>query len=39
VYYLKPITYEEYKDMRTQEIATLVKERIEEKLRELGQPV
>jgi 1-acyl-sn-glycerol-3-phosphate acyltransferase len=39
VYYLKPITYDEYKDMRTQEIATLVKERIEEKLRELGQSV
>jgi 1-acyl-sn-glycerol-3-phosphate acyltransferase len=39
VYYLKPITYEEYKDMRTQEIASLVKARIEEKLREVGQPV
>jgi 1-acyl-sn-glycerol-3-phosphate acyltransferase len=39
VYYLKPITYEEYKDMRTQEIASLVKARIEEKLREVGPPV
>jgi 1-acyl-sn-glycerol-3-phosphate acyltransferase len=39
VYYLKPITYEEYKDMRTQEIAALVKERIEEMLREVGQQV
>lgn len=29
VFYLEPITYEEYKDMTTLEIATLVKERIE----------
>jgi len=29
VHYLKPITYEEYQGMKTQEIATLVKERIE----------
>lgn len=36
IYYLKPITYEEYKDMRTQEIAALVKSRIEEKLKETG---
>jgi 1-acyl-sn-glycerol-3-phosphate acyltransferase len=40
VYYLKPITYDEYKNMRTQEIATLVRTRIEEKLREVvGQTV
>ena len=36
IYYLKPITYEEYKDMRTQEIAALVKSRIEEKLKGTG---
>lgn len=36
IYYLNPITYEEYKDMRTQEIAALVKSRIEEKLKETG---
>lgn len=36
IYYLEPITYEEYKDMRTQEIAALVKSRIEEKLKETG---
>ena len=36
VHYLKPITYEEYKDMNTHEIATLVKERIEEKIREVS---
>jgi 1-acyl-sn-glycerol-3-phosphate acyltransferase len=39
VYYLKPITYDEYKDMRTQEIAALVKKRIEEKLREVGKSI
>ena len=32
VHYLEPITYDEYKDMKTQEIAALVKERIEEKI-------
>jgi len=36
IYYLEPITYDEYKDMRTQEIAALVKSRIEEKLKETG---
>jgi 1-acyl-sn-glycerol-3-phosphate acyltransferase len=36
VYFLKSIPYDEYKDMRTQEIALLVKSRIEEKLREAG---
>lgn len=35
VHYLKPITYEEYKDMKTQEIADLVKQRIEEKIAEI----
>ncbi len=30
VHYLKPIAYEEYKNMKTTEIAALVKERIEE---------
>ena len=37
VHYLKPITYEEYKDMKSQEIAELVKERIEEKITEASQ--
>ena len=32
VHYLEPITYDEYKDMKTQEIAALVKKRIEEKI-------
>ena len=35
VHYLKPITYDEYRDMKTPEIAALVKERIEEKIREV----
>ena len=35
VHYLKPIYYEEYKNMKTQEIANLVKQRIEEKIREV----
>ena len=35
VYYLKPITYEEYKGLKTHEIAALVKSRIEEKLKEV----
>ena len=34
VFYLKPIMYEEYKDMKTQEIANLVKSRIQEKIDE-----
>ncbi len=33
VYYLKPIPYEEYKDMSTTEIAEMVKARIEEAIR------
>lgn len=37
VYYLKPIPYEEYKNLKSQEIATLVKERIEEKIKEVEQ--
>ena len=32
VHYLEPITYDEYKDMKTHEIAALVKKRIEEKI-------
>ena len=35
VYYLEPIYYEEYKDMKTKEIADLVKSRIEAKLNEV----
>lgn len=35
VYYLEPIPYEEYKGLKTQEIAALVKSRIEEKLKEV----
>lgn len=37
VHYLKPINYEEYKDMKTQEIADLVRQRIMEKLQEIEQ--
>ncbi len=33
IYYLKPIPYEEYKDLNTTEIAGLVKKRIEEQIR------
>ena len=29
VHFLKPLTYEEYKDMKTTEIAALVEERIQ----------
>ena len=36
VYYREPIIYEEYKDMKTQEIAALVKSRIEEKIAEVS---
>ena len=32
---LKPIEYDEYKDMKTKDIAALVKERIEEKIKEI----
>ena len=35
VHFLKPIMYEEYKDMRTHEIADLVKGRIEDKINEV----
>ena len=35
VHYLPPIYYEEYKDMKTQELAALVKERIQEKIDEV----
>ena len=35
VHYLKPIMYEEYKDLKTQEIAELVKQRIQEKIDEV----
>lgn len=35
VHYLKPITYEEYKNMKTPEIAALVKQRIEKKIQEV----
>lgn len=36
VHYLKPIYYDEYKSMKTQEIADLVKSRIEEKIKEVS---
>lgn len=39
VHYLKPILYEEYSKMNTQEIASLVKERIEEKIAEVQNPL
>ena len=35
VYYLEPITFDEYKNMNTQQIAELVKERIANKIREV----
>ena len=35
VHYLPPIYYEEYKNMKTQELAALVKERIQEKIDEV----
>ena len=34
IHYLKPLYYEDYKGMKTTEIAALVKERIEEIMRE-----
>ena len=34
LHYLKPIPYEEYKDLKPAELAALVKERIAEKIRE-----
>ena len=39
VHYLKPIYYDEYKDLSKQEIADLVKSRIQEKLDELNKLV
>jgi len=36
LHYLKPIPYEEYKDMNTNEIAAMVHDRIEKKLKEVG---
>lgn len=36
VHYLKPICYEEYAGMKTQQIANLVRERIQEKLDEIA---
>lgn len=35
VHYLKPIPYEEYKDLRKNELCDLVKERIQNKLDEV----
>ena len=35
VYFLEPIYYEEYKDMKTPQIAELVKERIQKKITEV----
>jgi 1-acyl-sn-glycerol-3-phosphate acyltransferase len=35
VYFLEPIPYEEYKDMKTTELAEVVKKRIEEKIAEV----
>lgn len=37
VHFLNPIPYEEFKDMKTQEIAVLVKARIQDKLDELAK--
>ena len=34
VHYLQPLYYEEYKDLKTTEIAAIVKQRIEEKIAE-----
>ena len=39
VHFLKPIYFSEYKDMKTQEIAKLVKTRIENKIKELQKEV
>lgn len=36
VHYLPPIMYEEYKDMKTKEIAELVKQKIQDKLEEIA---
>lgn len=37
VHFLEPICFEEYKDMSTHQISLLVRQRIEEKLKELGR--
>lgn len=37
VHYLKPLYYEDYKDLNTHQIADIVKELIEAKLKELGK--
>ena len=34
IHYLKPIYYEEYKDLNKVELASLIKERIQEKIDE-----
>ena len=36
VYFLEPILYDEYKDMKTHQIAAMVKERIQEKINEVS---
>ena len=36
VHYLEPIYYDEYKDLKTQQIAEMVKGRIEEKIAEIS---
>jgi 1-acyl-sn-glycerol-3-phosphate acyltransferase len=36
IHYLKPIPYEEYKDLKTNQIAALVRERIHEKINEVS---
>lgn len=38
VHFLKPISYDEYKGMKTNEIATLVRDRIQEKIDEIVSP-
>lgn len=39
IYYLNPITFEEYKDMSTHQIAELVKSRIADKIKELKKDI
>ena len=39
VHFLEPLCYEEYQNMKTTEIAALVKARIEEKISEIGKNV
>ena len=39
VYYLKPILFDEYKDMNTQQIAELVKGRISNKIKEVKKDI